>query len=108
MYYILYNRVRFRYNKGSGTFPTKASITGVVQIFWSHTALDSSNVRMSRQGGKLKPLKAPKKDKKDDDEEDKAFKEKKKADEAAEKAAKERASKGGPLGAGLKKSSGKK
>jgi hypothetical protein len=57
MYYILYNRVRFRYNKGSGTFPTKASITGVVQIFWSHTALDSSNVRMSRQGGKLKPLK---------------------------------------------------
>ncbi|ETW85654.1 hypothetical protein HETIRDRAFT_100726 [Heterobasidion irregulare TC 32-1] len=42
---------------------------------------------MSRQGGKLKPLKAPKKDKKEIDEEDQAFKEKQKADAAALKAA---------------------
>ncbi|KAL0947292.1 hypothetical protein HGRIS_013411 [Hohenbuehelia grisea] len=43
-----------------------------------------------RQGGKLKPLKAPKKDKKEEDEEDKAFKEKQKADQAALKAAKDK------------------
>ncbi|EIW85360.1 hypothetical protein CONPUDRAFT_162568 [Coniophora puteana RWD-64-598 SS2] len=49
---------------------------------------------MSRQGGKLKPLKAPKKDKKEDDEDEKAFKERKKAEEAALKAAKDKALKG--------------
>ncbi|KAI0327166.1 hypothetical protein GY45DRAFT_1437142, partial [Cubamyces sp. BRFM 1775] len=54
----------------------------------------------SRQGGKLKPLKAshtleaPKKDKKDLDEEDVAFQQKKKADEAALKAARDKAAKG--------------
>ncbi|OAX43819.1 translation machinery associated TMA7 [Rhizopogon vinicolor AM-OR11-026] len=62
---------------------------------------------MSRQGGKLKPLKAPKKEAKEDDEETKAFKEKKKADEAALKAAKDKAVKGGAPGGGIKKS-GKK
>ncbi|KAG9318168.1 hypothetical protein JVU11DRAFT_244 [Chiua virens] len=60
-------------------------------------------VFMSRQGGKLKPLKAPKKEKKDEDEDDKAFKEKKKADEAALKAAKGQAAKGGAPGGGIKK-----
>ncbi|KAI9568964.1 hypothetical protein HD554DRAFT_2171734 [Boletus coccyginus] len=45
---------------------------------------------MSRQGGKLKPLKAAKKEKKDEDEDDKAFKERKKAEEAALKAAKDK------------------
>ncbi|KAG7092177.1 hypothetical protein E1B28_008546 [Marasmius oreades] len=43
-----------------------------------------------RQGGKLKPLKAPKKEKKDEDEDDKAFKDRKKAEEAALKAAREK------------------
>ncbi|KAK0544768.1 Translation machinery-associated protein 7 [Tilletia horrida] len=40
-----------------------------------------------RQGGKVKPLKAPKKEKKDLDEDDLAFKAKQKADEAARKEA---------------------
>ncbi|KAI0637258.1 translation machinery associated TMA7-domain-containing protein [Trametes polyzona] len=44
----------------------------------------------SRQGGKLKPLKAPKKDKKDMDEDEIAFKEKKKQEEAALKAARDK------------------
>ncbi|THH31746.1 hypothetical protein EUX98_g2434 [Antrodiella citrinella] len=57
----------------------------------------------SRQGGKLKPLKAPKKDKKDLDDEDAAFAAKKKADEAAVKAAREKALKGGAPGGGIKK-----
>ncbi|KAI0320506.1 translation machinery associated TMA7 [Amylostereum chailletii] len=61
-----------------------------------------------RQGGKLKPLKAPKKDKKDEDEEDAAFKERKKQEAAALKAARDKALKGGaPVGGGIKKS-GKK
>ncbi|KAG5645051.1 hypothetical protein DXG03_007230 [Asterophora parasitica] len=54
----------------------------------------------SRQGGKLKPLKAPKKEKKEESEDEVAFKEKKKAEADALKAAKERALKGGPLGGG--------
>ncbi|RDB21026.1 Translation machinery-associated protein 7 [Hypsizygus marmoreus] len=62
----------------------------------------------SRQGGKLKPLKAPKKEKKDETEDEIAFKEKKKAEAEAMKAARERAMKGGPMvGGGIKKS-GKK
>ncbi|KAI0306729.1 translation machinery associated TMA7 [Multifurca ochricompacta] len=43
-----------------------------------------------RQGGKLKPLKAPKKDKKDEDDDDLALKAKKKAEAEALKAAKEK------------------
>ncbi|THV08035.1 hypothetical protein K435DRAFT_176991 [Dendrothele bispora CBS 962.96] len=43
-----------------------------------------------RQGGKLKPLKAAKKDKKEETEDDAAFKDKKKAEEAALKAAREK------------------
>ncbi|KAG2348585.1 hypothetical protein BDR05DRAFT_1056439 [Suillus weaverae] len=49
---------------------------------------------MSRQGGKLKPLKAPKKESKEEDEDDKAFKERKKAEEAALKVARDKAVKG--------------
>ncbi|TFK42789.1 translation machinery associated TMA7 [Crucibulum laeve] len=62
----------------------------------------------SRQGGKLKPLKAPKKDKKEETDEEVAFKERKKAEAEALKAARDKALKGGPMGgAGIKKS-GKK
>ncbi|EDR11009.1 uncharacterized protein LACBIDRAFT_316099 [Laccaria bicolor S238N-H82] len=63
----------------------------------------------SRQAGKLKPLKAPKKEKKEEMEEDVAFKEKKKAEAEALKAARDKAMKSsGPLvGGGIKKS-GKK
>ncbi|EER30493.1 predicted protein [Candida tropicalis MYA-3404] len=61
-----------------------------------------------RQGGKAKPLKAPKKKQQDLDEDDLAFKAKQKADAAAKKAMAEKAKKGGPLvGGGIKKS-GKK
>jgi hypothetical protein len=61
----------------------------------------------SRQGGKLKPMKAPKKEKVEETEEEKAFKDKKKADLAAQKEARDKALKGGPPGGGIKKS-GKK
>ncbi|KZT58434.1 translation machinery associated TMA7 [Calocera cornea HHB12733] len=61
-----------------------------------------------RQGGKLKPLKAPKKEKVEEDDEAKAFKAKQKADAAALKSAQEKAKQHGPLvGGGIKKS-GKK
>lgn len=61
-----------------------------------------------RQGGKAKPLKAPKKKNQEYDEDDEAFKAKQKADAAAKKAMAEKAKKGGPLiGGGIKKS-GKK
>ncbi|KAF3767185.1 translation machinery associated TMA7 [Cryphonectria parasitica EP155] len=64
-----------------------------------------------RQGGKAKPLKAPKKQNKDLDDEDKAFLEKKKAEEKARKElAAAAGGKKGPLntgGQGIKKS-GKK
>ncbi|KAF8919544.1 translation machinery associated TMA7-domain-containing protein [Mucidula mucida] len=43
-----------------------------------------------RQGGKLKPLKAPKKDKKEETDDEIAFKEKKKAEAEALKAAREK------------------
>ncbi|KAK0228207.1 translation machinery associated TMA7 [Armillaria fumosa] len=60
-----------------------------------------------RQGGKLKPLKAPKKDKKEETEDEVAFKEKKKVEAEALKAARDKALKGGAPGGGIKKS-GKK
>ncbi|KAK0210419.1 translation machinery associated TMA7 [Desarmillaria ectypa] len=60
-----------------------------------------------RQGGKLKPLKAPKKEKKEETEDEVAFKEKKKAEADALKSAREKALKGGAPGGGIKKS-GKK
>ncbi|KAI0371776.1 translation machinery associated TMA7 [Pilatotrama ljubarskyi] len=58
----------------------------------------------SRQGGKLKPLKA---NKKEMDEDEIAFQQKKKQEEAALKAARDKAAKGGVPGGGIKKS-GKK
>ncbi|KAK9323635.1 putative coiled-coil domain-containing protein 72 [Lipomyces orientalis] len=61
-----------------------------------------------RQGGKAKPLKAPKKERKEIDEDDKAFQEKKKAEAAARKELAAKASKGGPLVTGGIKKSGKK
>ena len=62
----------------------------------------------SREGGKKKPLKAPKKEAKEFDENDLAFKQKKKEDEKAMKEAKAKATQKGPLvGGGIKKS-GKK
>lgn len=61
-----------------------------------------------RQGGKLKPLKAPKKKGPpvdEEDEADKAFKEKQRAEAQARKELAARAAKGGPLvGGGIKKS----
>ncbi|KAH8293597.1 hypothetical protein KR054_002081 [Drosophila jambulina] len=61
-----------------------------------------------REGGKKKPLKAPKKDAKDLDEDDMAFKQKQKEQQKAMDAAKTNAFKKGPLvGGGIKKS-GKK
>ncbi|KDE05070.1 hypothetical protein MVLG_04511 [Microbotryum lychnidis-dioicae p1A1 Lamole] len=60
-------------------------------------------------GGKLKPLKAPKKTQAEEDPDDADFKAKQKADAAKLKDAQARAAKGGPLagGGGIKKS-GKK
>lgn len=61
-----------------------------------------------REGGKKKPLKAPKKESKDFTDEDKDFKEKQKAQAKALAEAKAKASQKGPLvGGGIKKS-GKK
>lgn len=61
-----------------------------------------------RLGGKVKPLKAPKKLAREDTEEDVAFKERKRKEEAELKAAREKALKSGPMvGGGIKKS-GKK
>lgn len=62
----------------------------------------------SREGGKKKPLKQPKKDAKDMDDDDVAHKAKMRDQAKALAAAKEQASKKGPLvGGGIKKS-GKK
>ena len=61
-----------------------------------------------REGGKKKPLKAPKKQNAEMDDDDKAFKQKQKEQEKAMKAAAEKAKGKGPLvGGGIKKS-GKK
>lgn len=61
-----------------------------------------------REGGKKKPLKAPKKDQKEVDDDDMAFKQKQKEQAKALQDAKSKASQKGPLvGGGIKKS-GKK
>ncbi|RXW24870.1 hypothetical protein EST38_g948 [Candolleomyces aberdarensis] len=62
----------------------------------------------SRQGGKLKPLKAPKKAKAEDTEEDMTFKAQKKAEADALKAARDKALTKGPMGGSGIKKSGKK
>ncbi|CDK25197.1 unnamed protein product [Kuraishia capsulata CBS 1993] len=57
-----------------------------------------------RQGGKAKPLKAPKKKQQEFDDEDLAFKAKQKAEAQARKEMASKAAKGGPLvGGGIKK-----
>ncbi|XP_022907606.1 translation machinery-associated protein 7 homolog [Onthophagus taurus] len=61
-----------------------------------------------REGGKKKPLKAPKKDSKDYDEEDVAFKQKQKEQAKAMADAKAKAAQKGPLTSGGIKKSGKK
>ncbi|XP_076012872.1 translation machinery-associated protein 7 [Genypterus blacodes] len=61
-----------------------------------------------REGGKKKPLKAPKKQSKDMDDDDVAFKQKLKDDQKAMDALKAKASAKGPLSAGGIKKSGKK
>ncbi|XP_053950660.1 translation machinery-associated protein 7 homolog [Anastrepha obliqua] len=61
-----------------------------------------------REGGKKKPLKAPKKESKELDDDELAFKQKQKDAQKALEQAKQRASQKGPLvGGGIKKS-GKK
>nr|XP_020469235.1 translation machinery-associated protein 7 [Monopterus albus] len=61
-----------------------------------------------REGGKKKPLKAPKKQAKEMDEDEAAFKQKQKEEQKAMEALKSKASGKGPLvGGGIKKS-GKK
>ncbi|KAI8953793.1 translation machinery associated TMA7 [Xylaria longipes] len=63
----------------------------------------------NREGGKVKPLKAPKKQKKDDvDDEDVAFREKQKADAKARAEMAAKAAGKGPLASGGIKKSGKK
>ncbi|CED82272.1 Uncharacterized conserved protein [Phaffia rhodozyma] len=61
-----------------------------------------------RQGGKLKPLKAAKKATKELDDDDMAALERRKNEAAEMKAARDKMAKGGALGGGIKKSSGKK
>ncbi|KAJ1331448.1 Translation machinery associated TMA7 [Microdochium nivale] len=63
---------------------------------------------VNREGGKVKPLKAAKKDKKDLDEDDMAYLEKKKADEKARAEMAKKAQGKGPLASGGIKKSGKK
>lgn len=61
-----------------------------------------------REGGKKKPLKAPKKEQKDLDEEEVAFKQKQKEQAKALADAKAKAGQKGPLVSGGIKKSGKK
>ncbi|XP_066157713.1 translation machinery-associated protein 7 homolog [Euwallacea fornicatus] len=62
----------------------------------------------SREGGKKKPLKQPKKDNKELDEDDIAHKQKLKEQQKALQDAKSKASQKGPLSSGGIKKSGKK
>ncbi|CAO1414195.1 unnamed protein product [Diamesa serratosioi] len=61
-----------------------------------------------RDGGKKKPLKQPKKDGKEMDDDDQAFKDKQKDAQKKLDEAKAKAAKGGPMGSGGIKKSGKK
>ncbi|KAF7207727.1 translation machinery-associated protein 7 [Nothobranchius furzeri] len=61
-----------------------------------------------REGGKKKPLKAPKKTNKEMDEDDLAYKQKQKEEQKAMEAMKAKASGKGPLASGGIKKSGKK
>ncbi|KAI8915158.1 translation machinery associated TMA7-domain-containing protein [Powellomyces hirtus] len=71
--------------------------------------IEHTTIMSGRQGGKLKPLKSKKKAGGDDmDETDLAFKQKQREEQAKLKALAETAKKGGPLGGGGIKKSGKK
>lgn len=61
-----------------------------------------------REGGKKKPLKAPKKQAKDVDDDDVAYKQKQKEDQKALEQLKAKAAGKGPLASGGIKKSGKK
>jgi len=61
-----------------------------------------------RDGGKKKPLKAPKKDKQEYDDEDMALQQKRKEEQKALEAMKAKAAQKGPLTGGGIKKSGKK
>lgn len=61
-----------------------------------------------REGGKKKPLKAPKKQAKDMDDDDMAFKQKQKEEQRALESMKTKAAGKGPLTSGGIKKSGKK
>ncbi|RKP07655.1 translation machinery associated TMA7 [Thamnocephalis sphaerospora] len=61
-----------------------------------------------RQGGKLKPLKKPKKQQGDIDEDDLAFKQKQREEQKKLKEMAAKAAKGGPMGGSGIKKSGKK
>lgn len=61
-----------------------------------------------REGGKKKPLKAPKKAAKDMDDDEMAFKQKQKEEQKAMEALKAKAAGKGPLASGGIKKSGKK
>ncbi|XP_076679044.1 translation machinery-associated protein 7 homolog [Andrena cerasifolii] len=62
----------------------------------------------SREGGKKKPLKAPRKERKDMDDDEVAFKQKQKEQQKALAEAAKKASQRGPLVTGGIKKSGKK
>jgi len=62
----------------------------------------------SREGGKKKPLKAPKKESKEIDDDDMAFKQKQKEQQKAMQDAKAKAGQKGPMVIGGIKKSGKK
>ena len=62
----------------------------------------------SREGGKKKPLKAPKKDVREIDDEDLKLKQKQREDQKALAEAKAKAATRGPIGQGNKKITGKK
>ncbi|KAL1377029.1 hypothetical protein pipiens_016529, partial [Culex pipiens pipiens] len=87
--------------------PYELELAFLYKILNSHVV--NLSIKMTgREGGKKKPLKQPKKDSKDLDEDDAAFKAKQKAQQKAMEDAKAKAAKGGPLGVGGIKKSGKK
>lgn len=93
--------------KTRGGSPKLIKVKTFSEVFTPTSSFSSPNMS-GRQGGKAKPLKAPKKKQQDLDEDEIAFKEKQKADQKARQEMAGKAKKGGPLvGGGIKKS-GKK
>ncbi|KAK9711051.1 Translation machinery associated TMA7 [Popillia japonica] len=86
----------------------RVSLTITLATFSFAQSIKSAFRMSGREGGKKKPLKAPKKDQKEVDDDDMAFKQKQKEQAKALQDAKSKASQKGPLvGGGIKKS-GKK